>query len=78
MTSRQGTTPGLTAAQVLSAWNAKELSRIPDKPVLFFEVDDLRSAITAIGTEKIVHSENAWAVLHDSEGHNLLLLQRST
>jgi predicted enzyme related to lactoylglutathione lyase len=47
-----------------------------DKAVLFFEVPDLKSAINAIGREKIVKSEATWAVLHDPEGHNILLLQR--
>ena len=48
-----------------------------DKAVLFFEVPDLRAAIAAIGKEKLVQSEAKWAVLHDPEGHNVLLLQRS-
>jgi predicted enzyme related to lactoylglutathione lyase len=48
-----------------------------DKAVLFFEVPSLKSAITAIGQEKIVHSEPTWAVLHDPEGHNVLLLQKA-
>lgn len=46
-----------------------------DKAVLFFEVADLRSAVAAIGQEKFVHAEHTWAVLHDPEGHNVLLLQ---
>jgi predicted enzyme related to lactoylglutathione lyase len=46
-----------------------------DKAVLFFEVADLRSALAAIGQEKFVHAEPTWAVLHDPEGHNVLLLQ---
>ena len=48
-----------------------------DKAVLFFQVDDLGAAIRAIGPEKIVRSEPAWAALHDPEGHNVLLLQKS-
>lgn len=48
-----------------------------DKAVLFFEVPDLPVVIQAIGREKIVQSEPGWAVLHDPEGHNVLLLQRS-
>lgn len=48
-----------------------------DKAVLFFEVPSLKSAIAAIGQEKIVHSEPTWAVLHDPEGHNVLLLQKA-
>jgi predicted enzyme related to lactoylglutathione lyase len=46
-----------------------------DKAVLFFEVADLRSAVAAIGQGKFVHAEPTWAVLHDPEGHNVLLLQ---
>src|SRR5437773_2244142 len=49
-----------------------------DKAVLFFEVPDLRLAIAAIGQDRLVQSEGTWAVLHDPEGHNILLLQRST
>jgi predicted enzyme related to lactoylglutathione lyase len=48
-----------------------------DKAVLFFEVPALESAIEAVGRERIVHSERTWAVLHDPEGHNVLLLERS-
>jgi predicted enzyme related to lactoylglutathione lyase len=48
-----------------------------DKAVLFFEVQDLNSAIAAIGEKHLVRSESTWAVLHDPEGHNILLLQRS-
>jgi hypothetical protein len=47
-----------------------------DKAVLFFEVADLQSAISAIGREQLVHAEQSWAVLHDPEGHNVVLLQR--
>jgi predicted enzyme related to lactoylglutathione lyase len=48
-----------------------------DKAVLFFEVPDLRAAIAAIGQDRLVQSESAWAVTYDPEGHNVLLLQRS-
>jgi predicted enzyme related to lactoylglutathione lyase len=48
-----------------------------DKAVLFFEVPDLKSAIAAIGEDRLVRSERSWAVLHDPEGHNILLLQRA-
>ncbi len=48
-----------------------------DKAVLFFEVPDLASAIAAVGKHRIVQSERTWAVLHDPEGHNILLLQRT-
>ncbi len=46
-----------------------------DKAVLFFEVPDLQAAISAIGESRLVHSEARWAVLHDPEGHNVLLVQ---
>lgn len=48
-----------------------------DEAVLFFEVPDLAAAIRQIGEEKIVHAEKSWAVLHDPEGHNVLLLEKS-
>ena len=46
-----------------------------DKAVLFFEVPDLSATIAAIGQDKFVQRERTWAVLHDPEGHNVLLLQ---
>jgi predicted enzyme related to lactoylglutathione lyase len=49
-----------------------------DKAVLFFEVPNLRSAIAAIGQDRLVQSEPTWAVLHDPEGHNILLVERSS
>jgi predicted enzyme related to lactoylglutathione lyase len=48
-----------------------------DKAVLFFEVLDLRAAITAIGEDRLLQRESAWAVMHDPEGHNILFLQKS-
>jgi catechol 2,3-dioxygenase-like lactoylglutathione lyase family enzyme len=36
-----------------------------DKAVLFFEVADIKGAVTAIGQEKLVYSASTWAVLHD-------------
>jgi predicted enzyme related to lactoylglutathione lyase len=47
-----------------------------DKAVLFFEVADLKTAIDAIGRARFVQIEPGWAVLHDPEGHNVLLIQR--
>jgi predicted enzyme related to lactoylglutathione lyase len=54
-----------------------------DKAVLFLEVTDLNRAIARIGPERILHHEpnasgrrQAWAVLHDPEGHNILLLEK--
>ena len=49
-----------------------------DKAVLFFEVADLETSIAAIGRDRLVRIEKSWAVLHDPEGHNVLLLQRPT
>ena len=48
-----------------------------DKAVLFFEVPSLQSAMATIDQDKIIHSEPTWAVLHDPEGHNVLLLQKA-
>jgi catechol 2,3-dioxygenase-like lactoylglutathione lyase family enzyme len=46
-----------------------------DKAVLFFQVPDLGAAISAIGQDQFVQSQPGWAVVHDPEGHNVLLLQ---
>ncbi len=46
-----------------------------DKAVLFFEVPDLEAALAAVGPDRVVRAERNWAVLHDPEGHNILLLQ---
>lgn len=48
-----------------------------DKAVLFFEVPDLEAAIAEVGDDRIVQREATWAVLHDPEDHNVLLIQRS-
>ena len=55
-----------------------------DKAVLFLEVPNLDRAIARIGPERILHHEpnpggrgRAWAVLHDPEGHNILLLEKN-
>jgi len=47
-----------------------------DKAVLFFEVPNLQRAISSMGRERLVHAEQSWAVLHDPEGHNVLLLEK--
>jgi catechol-2,3-dioxygenase len=50
-----------------------------DKAVVFLEVPNLRDALEVIGEERIVKRQSAtdgrpsWAVLHDPEGHNVLL-----
>ncbi len=46
-----------------------------DKAVLFFEVPDLSAAIVAVRQDRLVQSEPTWAVFHDPEGHNIVLLQ---
>ena len=46
-----------------------------DKAVLFFAVPDLNAAAAALGTERIVQRGATWLVMHDPEGHNVLLLQ---
>lgn len=50
--------------------------------MLFFEVSELEAAVQSLGRERIVRYEpqggagrSPWAVLHDTEGHNILLLQ---
>ncbi|HEX3746676.1 MAG TPA: VOC family protein [Bryobacteraceae bacterium] len=55
-----------------------EQYRSRDKAVLFFEVEDLAAARAAIGEDRFVHNAEGWAVLHDPEGHNVLLLERKT
>ena len=47
-----------------------------DKAALFFEVANLQAAIGTIGEQRFVERQEKWAVLHDPEGHNVLLLQR--
>lgn len=46
-----------------------------DKVVLFFETEDLQSTVADIGRERFSRIEPTWAVLHDPEGHNLLILE---
>lgn len=46
-----------------------------DKAVLFFRVPDLNAAIATLGTGRIVQRGETWVVLHDPEGHNIVLLQ---
>ncbi len=53
-----------------------------DKAVLFLETQNLEAEIERIGRDRILRSEPArdgrpaWAVLHDPEGHNILLIER--
>jgi predicted enzyme related to lactoylglutathione lyase len=47
-----------------------------DKAVLFFEVADVAEAVARIGRGRFVKVETNWAVMHDPEGHNVLLLER--
>ncbi|UVK46716.1 hypothetical protein BPNPMPFG_002419 [Mesorhizobium sp. AR07] len=51
-----------------------------DKAVLFFEVANLPATIDRIGRDlfaKIeIEAARPWAVLHDPDGHNVLLLEK--
>jgi predicted enzyme related to lactoylglutathione lyase len=52
-----------------------------NKAVVFLEVADVQRAIEAMGSHRIVHvgvdgqQGSPWAVMHDPEGHNVILLQ---
>lgn len=54
-----------------------------DKAVLFFAVEDLAAALQSLGAERVVQSGSSksgrpsWAVIHDPEGHNILLIEKS-
>jgi catechol 2,3-dioxygenase-like lactoylglutathione lyase family enzyme len=50
----------------------------PDKAVLFIGVANLGRAVEALGRHILKYESAAdrpWAVLHDPEGHNVLLLE---
>lgn len=51
-----------------------------DKAVVFIEVPDLNRAMERIGAERMVARDPAasprWAVVHDPEGHNILLMEK--
>jgi predicted enzyme related to lactoylglutathione lyase len=52
-----------------------------DKAVLFFKVSDLSEAIHTIGHNRVLQTgpesggRPSWAVIHDPEDHNIVLLQ---
>jgi hypothetical protein len=52
-----------------------------DKAVVFLEVPDIQQVIQTVGRERILQSDledktrQPWAVLHDPEGHNVILSQ---
>lgn len=51
-----------------------------DKAVVFLEVPDLHAMVDRIGRERFVHVQRRgdgrpWAVVHDPEGHNVLLME---
>ncbi len=48
-----------------------------DKAVLFFEVDNVSEAVAVFGSERFVQVEPTWAVMHDPEGHNVLLVEKA-
>lgn len=83
-----GETPGhhaqLNAGDCFVCLEAKGAEEYPskDKGVLFFEVSNLGAAIAKLGRDRILASETGgasgrrpWAVLHDPEGHNILLIE---
>lgn len=55
-----------------------------DKAVVFLEVEDVKAAVEQLGKDRVVKyvpgkaSRSGWAVLHDPEGHNVLLLERES
>jgi predicted enzyme related to lactoylglutathione lyase len=50
-----------------------------DKAVVFFEVANLAQALERVGPNRVIKRgsdrRGTWAVLHDPEGHNVLLLE---
>jgi predicted enzyme related to lactoylglutathione lyase len=52
-----------------------------EKAVLFLEVTNLSQAVERIGADRVIkrgrRGSRAWAVLHDPEGHNILLVERT-
>jgi catechol 2,3-dioxygenase-like lactoylglutathione lyase family enzyme len=52
-----------------------------DKAVVFFEVADMRELVSRLGEERFVRTElgasQPWAVMHDPEGHNVVLIERA-
>jgi predicted enzyme related to lactoylglutathione lyase len=50
-----------------------------DKAVLFLEVTNLAQAIEQIDADRVIkrgrRGSHAWAVLHDPEGHNIVLIE---
>jgi predicted enzyme related to lactoylglutathione lyase len=50
-----------------------------NKAVLFLEVSNLSQALERVGPDRVIRrgarGSSAWAVLHDPEGHNILLIQ---
>ncbi len=57
----------------------KESYPSKDKAVLFFEVSDLAATVARLGSIIVQYEpidRGGWAVAHDPEGHNILLLPR--
>jgi catechol 2,3-dioxygenase-like lactoylglutathione lyase family enzyme len=50
-----------------------------DKAVVFLEVADLKELVGNVGAERFVRIEPSasppWAVLHDPEGHNVVIIE---
>jgi catechol 2,3-dioxygenase-like lactoylglutathione lyase family enzyme len=67
-----------TAADAFLCIEAPGAEEYPsrDKAVLFFEVENLAGVVERLGRDRFVKVEPGWAVLHDPDGHNVLLLQK--
>ena len=54
-----------------------------DKAVIFLHVDSIAETVERIGLQRFAHVERGeggairWAVLHDPEGHNVLLVPKT-
>ena len=53
-----------------------------EKAVLFLQVTNLAQAIERIGADRVIkrgrRGSHAWAVLHDPEEHNIVLIEGAT
>jgi predicted enzyme related to lactoylglutathione lyase len=56
-----------------------------DKAVLFFYVSDLQEAVEKIGRKRFAQIQEQppegqprWGVFHDTEGHNVLLIEKAS
>ena len=73
----------LNAGEIFVCLERKGAESYPsrDKAVVFLEVSNLAGTIRRIGEDKILQMQppsedrTAWAVLHDPEGYNIVLLE---